>query len=136
MFAQKMSFEPCKDDSLAYLMPFLNKLRFLSSQCRASARLDLFQACKVLDQDAAVASDSYARVLVRVIGQALDKPMEFMAVGSSVTTFDEDWLLRILDCLARDDIDSYLFLLIRRVPETKRNSLDLLLKNIADQLEN
>ena len=116
-----------------YYQPITDKLRFLSAECRASARLDLFEACKVLDTDHEKAIDSYARVLVRVIGQALDKPMEFLSPGSKSRSFDEDWLLRLLDCRMRNDSDSYLFLLMRRVPTIKRNSLDQLLKNLALQ---
>ncbi len=134
MLAHKLDHLQQSDD-VAHIVPFLNKLRFLSFECRASARLDLFQACSVLDLDSAKASDNYARILVRVIGQALDKPMEFLAPGSEIRTFDEDWLLRVLDCRMRNDTDSYLFLLMRRVPAAKRSSLDLLLKNIALQEE-
>jgi len=131
MLAHKYHQEETHEDSFEHLLPFLNKLRLEAVECRAHARLDMIEACRLLESDVDLASEKYARVLVRVIGQALNKQMEFLAPYTLQRSFDEDWLLRLLDCCQRGDMDSYVFLLLRRVPKPKRNSIDQLLKTIA-----
>ncbi|MEM7242569.1 MAG: hypothetical protein AAF429_10320 [Pseudomonadota bacterium] len=118
-------------DKSEHLMPLLNRLRFISAQCRASARLDLFNACSFLAAQREDSLDINAEALVRVINQAIDSKFRFSTPGSNATTFDEDWLLRLIDRLQAEDYDSLNFLYMRRVAREKRGVLHALLLNIA-----
>lgn len=122
-------------DDMAHLVPFLNALRMRSLECRASARLDLFQASRAERLKCEKTFDQVARDLVRVLGQALGKHVKFLRPGSESRSFDEHWLLRTLESQRLGDMDSYQFLLVSRVSPAKRSSLDRLLKMVAKHKE-
>lgn len=100
---------------LAKLLPLLNRLRFLAQTCRSEAKLDLAQACSAIHVDAAKSLDGLATSLIRVISQAVEEPVIFLAPGARHMTFDEEWLLRVLDRAIARDGASVEFLLRRRV---------------------
>lgn len=112
----------------------LNKLRFHASQCRASAYLDIFSACSVLDPNADRAEDAQMRVLLRVMGQALEKEPVFHRPGEPTLSFDESWLMTALTARAEGDDDSFTFLLHRRVSKEKRRIFSLLLGGLSEFL--
>lgn len=95
--------------------PLLNRLRFLSIECRAAARIDPFRACELVDAPSQDMLDLHARALVKVLGQSIAGTFRFNPPGSADTSFDEAWLLRLLDRTRAGDLSSLAFLLHRRV---------------------
>ncbi len=112
----------------------LNRIRFHATTCRASARLDIFDACAVLDPDTSRAEDARIKVLLRVLGQALDKEPVFLRAGVSTLSFDERWLIAALRAKADGDEDSFSFLICRRVEHSKRRVFAVLLAGLAEFL--
>ncbi|MEO0484342.1 MAG: hypothetical protein AAF092_00370 [Pseudomonadota bacterium] len=104
---------PCT--SLTPLLPVLNRLRFLAQTCRATARLDLQEACALIHADRCRERDALAAALIRVLSQVMDRRVVFLSPGAPEMTFDEQWLLRVLACAANRDTPSVEFLLRSRV---------------------
>ncbi|MEM9853782.1 MAG: hypothetical protein AAF841_04935 [Pseudomonadota bacterium] len=100
---------------LAQFFPLLNRLRFLAQSCRADARLDLSEACLLIQTDHSRGLDAIATAMIRVVSQAVEGHVVFLCPGSPHMTFDEEWLMRLLDRASRQDTTSVEFLLRRRV---------------------
>lgn len=114
------------------LRKLLNLLRFHAASCRASARLDLFEACAVLDPTApSRTEDVHAPILLRVLGQALDAQPVFLRPGDEDVSFDEHWLIAVLSAVARADHDSFAFLVRRRVAPPKQRVFRSLVAGLA-----
>lgn len=117
-----------------HVRPLLNKLRFVATTCRASARLDIFAACAVLDPNETRAEAAQINTLLRVMGQALGKEPVFLRPGADNTSFDERWLIAALMAKVDEDEDSFAFLILSRVEASKRRIFGLLLSGLAEFL--
>ena len=114
--------------------PLLNKLRFYATTCSASARLDIFAACAILDPDEARAEDAQIKTLLRGMGQALGQEPVFLRPGTDTASFDERWLIAALTAKASGDEDRFAFLICRRVERSKRRVFALLLAGLVEFL--
>ncbi len=112
----------------------LNKLRFHATTCRASARLDIYSACAVLDHNEARAEDAQIKTLLRVMGQALGQSPVFLRPGEESLSFDERWLIAALTAKAVRDDSSFSFLMCRRIEVSKRRIFGLLVSGLAELL--
>ncbi|MEO0751426.1 MAG: hypothetical protein AAFY25_06450 [Pseudomonadota bacterium] len=112
----------------------LNKIRFYATTCRASARLDIFEACAVLDPVETHAEAAKINTLLRVMGQAMGKDPVLLRPGEYGTSFDERWLIAALSAKLERDEDSFAFLILSRVEPSKRRIFGLLLSGLAATL--
>ena len=110
----------------------LNQLRFQATTCRASAFLDIFQACSVLDPVTEDANNTRQITLLRILGQALDHAPVFYRPGEKNLSFDEKWLAALIEASKRGDRDSFAFLLNRRVAQSKRRIIGSLIASLAN----
>lgn len=110
----------------------LNQLRFQATTCRASAFLDIFQACSVLVPDTEDAKITRQITLLRILGQALDHAPVFYRPGEKNLSFDEKWLAALIEASKRGDHDSFAFLLNRRVAQSKRRIIGSLIASLAN----
>ncbi|WP_439563092.1 hypothetical protein [Roseinatronobacter sp.] len=94
----------------------LTLLRVLMRQCRAKARLEPFEACAILQNAPHEGAQPYADALLRVLAQGLDHGPVIHRVGAPECSFDENWLMALMDAIARDDRASTAFLLRARLP--------------------
>lgn len=112
----------------------LRLVREQQAVARDAVRLDLFKACALLAlKDSSTARD-YANAVVRTLGQALDKTPELRAPDADGVSFDEHWLLRVLERLRAQDDASVAFLISSRVPQPKRDSVIYLVTGLAETL--
>lgn len=124
---------PCPAPRLP-LEPVLDKLRVIAGRCRCTARLDVFQACDLIDPDDTRAADCFATALVRTLPQCLNHYPQLRGPGAPAS-FDETWLLQLLDCAKRGDDDSLRFLILRRVPAIYRHRFLFLINGLAKRIE-
>ncbi len=116
------------------MWPLLNRIRFFATTCRASAFLDIYAACAVLDPNEARAEEAQIKTLLRVMGQALGQDAVFLRPGAQTTSFDERWLIAAVSAKAAGDEDSFAFLVCRRVDPSKRRVFSFLLSGLASLL--
>ena len=114
---------------------FLNRLRIVALQCRAAARLDLFRACDLLHATADTSATAYAEALVRTLSEGLNKPARFHAPGETELTFDERWLMSVLQAVRCMDRDSVVFLIHRRIRLPARHAFRLILAGLAREMD-
>lgn len=115
------------------LPALLNKLRFLSASCRAAARLDLSEACAMLAPDRETAAEAYAMALMRTLSQALGHRPVIRAPGAE-PSFDELWLMRLIERAHACDDDSISFLIMRRIPPNTRHTFLPIINGLARNL--
>ncbi|MEM9436396.1 MAG: hypothetical protein AAGA15_05090 [Pseudomonadota bacterium] len=121
---------------LADFFPLLNRLRFLAQGCRAQARLDLAAACSAIHADKDKSLDAIATSMIRVVSQAVEGHVIFLAPGAPHMTFDEEWLMRVLDRARERDFVSVEFLLRRRVARQHHHSFRAIIRAVASLLRN
>ena len=110
----------------------INRLRFHAARCRASAHLDLYHACQVVDPNAD--EDLVACTLLRILGQALGSEPRWFRPGEGELSFDERWLAQLISAFADGDADSVTFLLARRIAAPKRRVVQTLVAQLANKL--
>lgn len=101
--------------------------------CRSGARLDLFQACRMLAPDPKVAAEAYGTALVRTLPHALDRGVHLRRPGAE-PNFDETWLMHVIERSKLRDDDSLSFLILSRVPEGRRHAFLHLVNGLARSL--
>ena len=107
----------------------LNKFRFHALSCRASSRIDIFNACKASDLEAYVALEEYYDLLIRTFPDVIDKKPIWLRVGEVNTTFDEQWLVRVVTLAMQNQTDNLDMLIRGRVAREKRRFFYLILNN-------
>ncbi|MGP9789761.1 hypothetical protein [Roseinatronobacter sp. NSM] len=112
----------------------LTLLRVLMRQCRAKARLEPFEACALLQNAPHEGAQPYADALLRVLVQGLSHGPVIHRVGAPERSFDESWLLALMDAISRDDRASTAFLLRARLPLHLRRHVGWLAAQMMQRL--
>ena len=102
-----------------------------SSVIDKSARLDLFEARTAISPDHARSLDVMATSMIRFLPQALGRSVSLMAPGAKSLTFDEEWLLRLLERSVLKDGVSVEFLLRCQVARGKHHAFRTLVRAVA-----
>ena len=113
----------------------LNRLRLIALRCRAARRIDLFSACALLSLDRGEAAHAHAMALLRALPQALEKAPVFHVPGAQEISFDEAWILRLLQAIRERRGDSIAFLIASRIRPPHRRQIAFLAKGLAEGLD-
>lgn len=113
---------------------FLNQLRLTAMRCRSSARLDMFEACRLVMNEGAQNHDIVIEALLRTMYQGLNKTPAFLSPNSEELSFDESWLLRCVCGLRDKDYGSVRFLIARRVAQPYQRSMAFLIEKVSECL--
>jgi len=112
-------------EALAGHEEMLERLRRAARRARCDRQMSLAEAQSCLACPGA--ASGAAEVLVRVLGEVLERRPVFHAPGARMASFDEAWLCRCRAAQAARDADSLALLTGRRVhAATRRAFLDLL----------
>lgn len=111
---------------------FLSQLRMSALRCRVASRADLFEACAMLTLDTNAAQMAFSDALMKCLKQALGRAPVLYRPGVDQLSFDEHWLLALARAHAREDRDSFLFLIASRVDRSARRNLAFLVARISD----
>lgn len=125
------TLETTEDASLQPFAPLLNRIRFAAAGCRASARVDIFRACALLSLDASAALDAHVEALVSTLSEAIGRRPVFLAPGTLEMSFDERWLLRLIERADAQDRFSAAFLIGRRTRPEHSRALSFLVHGAA-----
>lgn len=106
----------------------LNRLRLSAMRCRASARVDVSEACILLCVDEAQSAFRFEEALLRSLHQGFGRKPRFYAVGAKEESFDERWLLQVLDAAEQGDMVSVEFLVRSRIAKTMQRSIRFLIR--------
>ncbi|MGS4944913.1 hypothetical protein ACVDG3_05500 [Meridianimarinicoccus sp. RP-17] len=109
----------------------LRRLRRDAARTRASARLDLFRACAMLSTDRGVAGRAYIDTFLRTLEQGLGRAPVIYCEACPQMSFDERWIMALVDAQRRGDRDSFAFLLCSRLPCAARRHVGFLIAGIA-----
>lgn len=109
----------------------LRQIRRDAARSRARARLDLFGACAMLSTDRDTAARAYLDTLLRTLEQGLGRAPVIYCEACPQMSFDERWIMALLDAHRRSDRDSFAFLLCSRLPHAARRHIGFLIAGIA-----
>lgn len=112
--------------------PLIAFLRLSALACRAAPRGSL-RACALLDPDAG--AEDYAMALARTLPEMTMRRPVIWRPGATGRSFDEDWLLSLLDALRRRDGASLRFLTRSRVRPEAAPYLLLVLRGLCERLD-
>ena len=106
----------------------LAKMRFVACSCRAGARVDASCDCTAPDAGMKPCLGS----LVATAPQATGRHLTFYRPDEADISFDESWLLALVEAAARGDGDSLRFLTIRHVAPPARARMAFLARRVAE----
>jgi len=118
----------------APLAPTLALLRVLMRRCRAKARVEVFEACRLLMHNPREGAQDYADALLRILSTGLPKGPVIHDLRAQERSFDEDWLLALFSALQRDDHASITFLLCARLPLHLRRPVGWLAAELVQRM--
>lgn len=110
-------------------------LRLLMRQCRAKARIEVFETCRLLLTHPREGAQDYADALLRVLAQALPDGPVIHHLRARERSFDESWLLALLAAIARGDRASTDFLLRARLPQPLRRPVGWLAAELVRRMD-
>jgi hypothetical protein len=113
----------------------LNKVRRLAVTCRATRRIDLFHACRMLSDDGAEAGAAFADALIRTLAQGLGRAPVFYRPDAREVSFDERWLMSLMGAVQADDLPSFEFLIRSRLARRTHRHTAFLVRNLALRLD-
>ncbi|MBS1302708.1 hypothetical protein [Loktanella sp. SALINAS62] len=119
-------------DAASPELPLLTLIRMSALDCRVAARASA-TACATIDPTAS--SNVFAAQLVKILPQVLERRPVIWRPGTRGATFDEEWLLAVVDAVRRGDVDSERFLLRRRVKPASLHTVRLLVRGMAQENE-
>ena len=110
-------------------------LRVAGARCRVMRRSDLFEACAVLSMAREQAALAYVQALFRALPTLLPNGFRLYRPGDDQVSFDEAWLLQLLDRARAGDTDSLTFLIKRRIPRHAERQVAFLVHSLAAALD-
>ncbi|WP_179379356.1 hypothetical protein [Jannaschia marina] len=125
------ALQPLPAETRSAPPPAIALLRLAALDCRAAPRQAL-HACAVLAHEAGPIE--HCMMLARALQSASDRRFVLWEPGSEGLSFDEGWLMALLEARTRGDGDSERFLLARRVRPQAWPVLRLLLDGMCDTL--
>lgn len=117
----------------APLMRFLDIVRDVAPEAGLTP-FDPVDTCELLALDRHTTLRSYATALGLSLDEALGLPPVMGHPGTSELTFDEAWLLRLVDRSQHVDAESVAFLICSRVRPDLRPSIAFLLEGVVGRL--
>lgn len=123
---------PAEPRSTPHPVPdMLHRIRRAAARSRARARLDLFGACAMLSTDRDIAGRAYLDTFLRTVEQGLGRAPVIYCEACPQMSFDESWVLALLDAHRRGDRDSFAFLLCSRLSRAARRHIAFLIAGMA-----
>ena len=109
----------------------LDLLRRHAAAARHGRRIDIFRACTLIAAEDVRVAEAHADVLMRTLPEALGHQPVFHRPGTPERSFDEAWLMRLIERVEAGDADSATFLAARRVNKVHRRSLLFLISGFT-----
>lgn len=119
----------------ASLRAMLDQLRRTARLKAANRRVDLFEACAMIDHCTSQVAAASAEALMRTLPQTLGRCPRIFRPGTAELSFDEAWLTAALQAARSDDTASLQFLVNRRIRPDARRATTFLLNNLAQHLD-
>ncbi|QPH54164.1 hypothetical protein [Pontivivens ytuae] len=110
----------------------LPMLRLAALRCRAHRRIDPWQACSFLSP--ATPLESYVDGVLLLLEDGLGRRPVFHAPAAAENSFDESWLLRLLERQIAGDAASVEMLLRSRIRPAELRRMGFLLRGLAERL--
>ena len=98
----------------------LERARACALEVRAYPRLDILRACQLISLDIDLLSSEMLEIFIRSLPQAFGRQIIIHRPGAEQLSWDEKWLLSIIEAVSRADYDSVHFLIESVVKQKHR----------------
>tara|TARA_Y100000287_G_scaffold51252_1_gene40080 strand:- start:680 stop:997 length:318 start_codon:yes stop_codon:yes gene_type:complete len=89
-------------------------------EVRAYPRLDILKACQLISLDIDLLSSEMLEIFIRSLPEAFGRQVVIHNPGTKQLSWDEKWLLSIIEAVSRADYDSVHFLIRSAVKQKHR----------------
>lgn len=113
----------------------LDEVREAAARCQAQPRIELFQACAMLSDDRNRSRMTFRDALLRTLAEGLDRRPVFYRPRSRDLSFDERWLMALIEAVERGDGDSLAFLTASRLKPHARRQVAFLVGGLVRATE-
>ncbi len=113
----------------------VNKLRFLMIDCRKESRISIDEACKLIQIDKKKSAKYFAYNILRTLEEVIGKKPIFRNPGEKNLSFDEQWIVSLINSYKSNDLISTKFLINSRVENlNKRSYISFLIDGLVKDL--
>ena len=98
----------------------LERARACAMEVRAYPRLDILKACQLISLDIDLLSSEMLEIFIRSLPAAFGRQVVIHNPGTKQLSWDEKWLLSIIEAVSRADYDSVHFLIRSAVKQKHR----------------
>ena len=98
----------------------LERARTCAMEVRAYPRLDILKACQLLSLDIDLLSSEMLEIFIRSLPEAFGRQVVIHNPGTKQLSWDEKWLLSMIEAVSRADYDSVHFLIRSAVKQKHR----------------
>lgn len=123
---------PITDEAAIQL---LHLLRARAIDTQLAPRVEPFHFCALIEATPDRAAEAYLDGLLHVLPQALGRPLLIRRPGPARASFDEAWIIGLIEAAARDDTASLRFAIASRVARAYRRPIGFLVKGLACRLD-
>lgn len=109
----------------------LDEVREAAWRSQAQPRIELFEACAMLSRDRSRSQRAFRDALLRTLAEGLDRRPVFYRPQARDLSFDERWLMALIDAVERGDGDSLAFLTASRLRRHARRQVLFLVSGLV-----
>ena len=125
-------FNLCEKEEIIHVV---NKLRFLMIDCRKESRISIDEACKLIQIDKKKSAKYFAYNILRTLEEVIGKKPIFRNPGEKNLSFDEQWIVSLINSYKSNDLISTKFLINSRVENlNKRSYISFLIDGLVKDL--
>ena len=99
----------------------LERARACALEVRAYPRLDILKACQLISLDIDLLSSEMLEIFIRSLPEAFGRQIVIHHPGTKQLSWDEKWLLSMIEAVSRADYDSVQFLICSAVKQKHRS---------------
>ena len=89
----------------------LERIRKCSSDVRCFPRLDVFNACQLISLDTDIIDSDAIKLFLRTMPQAIGRGLIIYQPYAKTITWDERWIISMIEAVTRADFDSVYFMI-------------------------
>ncbi|MGF1444936.1 MAG: hypothetical protein ACFBRM_01915 [Pikeienuella sp.] len=116
--------------------PWLEPLRRFASTGRLAPRCNLDGVCACIRAGQPPSTEALVAALLRALSIGLGRAVVIHRPGSLTLSFDESWLIRVIDSIQGEDWDSLAFNLTARLSPPERMKVRFLAGVLARRIDN
>ena len=101
----------------------LDRLRTCKDKVRCYPKLEIFKACHLITLDKNILNCDILELFIRMLPEAIGRQIQIYKPQSNQVSWDEKWIISLIEAISRADYDSVYFLVTSNIKKKYRNEV-------------